>query len=500
MHDWSKQYGGLYVWWQGRFPNIVVSDPDLVKEVGIKNFSTYHDRPSPPVFYGSPEEHRFLVSGLLFVSGRKRGGIRATCEPLFHSKTLAGYMSPMQSAMQDMVDRVESVCVEKGGSLEILNSLSGMAMDVIGSTAFGIEFGAQKLDIAADAGRIEKAPRILSAAKCMFQQGPVKSAILSAFLSFIPAKLYPLLSALGVGGKKGTESMKHSALERAYMWGASQALLQNCRGGPETLQVPSEIPEDRQEAFQTAGSDYAGVKPAEGSLLDRLKNAVNRETGVPLPDMEICAQSFTFLLTGYETTSTALTYALYELAQSPAIQDQMAAEIRAVLDAKNKSDTSAFDTEDLEGLKYCEAVFYESMRKYPPVTTMISSRVASQDCTVGKFFVPKGCKVLINTWSIHRNEKYWPNPEVFRPERFLADDPEVQTRHPYAFIPFGVGARKCVGYRLAMIEGILALARLIEKFELSLDARMHSGPLDMNSRITMVPVGGVWIKAVPRKH
>jgi cytochrome P450 len=499
MQDWGKQYGGLYVWWQGRVPNVVVSDPDLVKEVGVKNFAAYHDRPSPNILGGALEEHQFVASGLLFATGKQRSGVRSACEPLFHSKSLAGYTSSMQSTLDLTVDRINSVCVEKGQSIEILNALAGMAMDVIGTTAFGVEFGAQKQDMAAADGRAEKAPRILTAAKAVFQTGQAKSLLLTAFISFVPKSLYPLLSVLGVGGKKATEGMNRFLRERAYLWGASQALLQNCRGGPETLQVEN-IPEDRQEVFREAGNDYSGVNPAPGSLQTRLKDAVNRDTKAPLSDMEICAQSFTFLLAGYETTSTALTYTMYELAQNSAIQDRMFAEIRAVLDAKNKRDTTALEYEDLEGLTYCEAVFNEAMRKYSPVTTMIQSRIASKDCKVGTFFVPKGCKMLIDSWSIHRNEKYYPNPEQFRPERFLADDPEAQTRHPYAFIPFGVGARKCVGYRLAMMEAILALARLIEKFEFSLDTRMHNGALDMSSRITMVPVGGIWIKAVPRKH
>jgi thromboxane-A synthase len=80
----------------------------------------------------------------------------------------------------------------------------------------------------------------------------------------------------------------------------------------------------------------------------------------------------------------------------------------------------------------------------------------------------------------------------------MRGSPEAAARHPYAFLPFGLGPRKCLGYRLATEEGVLVLARLLARFEFSLDGERHAGPLDVRSAITMAPRDGIWLRARER--
>lgn len=97
---------------------------------------------------------------------------------------------------------------------------------------------------------------------------------------------------------------------------------------------------------------------------------------------------------------------------------------------------------------------------------------------------------MFNIYALHHDPKYFPEPESFKPERFLDGTKEGKD----GFIPFGIGPRKCIGYKLAMEEGMLALAKIMQRFDLELDAEKHTGPLKVMAGITLVPVDGIWIK------
>lgn len=277
------------------------------------------------------------------------------------------------------------------------------------------------------------------------------------------------------------------------------------RGLGETFQVP-----EASSAFRRAYEEFSLRTPPPTSIVSRLKDAVNKQTGQPLSDTDICAQLFTFLLAGYETTSLALSYTLYLLAKHPDIQQRA----RAELDALGEGPIAY---EDLSKLPYTEACFLEAMRMYPPVSALLAlARVptgqaadivlpAKDGGSGGEgeggtvFHIPAGSRVGLSIYTIHHDPKHFPEPEVFRPERFLAGSAEAAARHPGAYFPFGLGPRKCVGYRFAQEEGVLCLARLLRRFELRLDPQRHSGPLDLRTSVTIVPQGGIWLQVSSRK-
>ncbi|EFN54612.1 hypothetical protein CHLNCDRAFT_135119 [Chlorella variabilis] len=107
------------------------------------------------------------------------------------------------------------------------------------------------------------------------------------------------------------------------------------------------------------------------------------------------------------------------------------------------------------------------------------------------------CRVMFNIWTLHRDPRYWEAPEEFRPARFLPD--EAASHHPGAYFPFGLGPRRCVGWRFALEEGVLCLARIFQRFELRLDAERHTGPLDLRSSVTLAPPKGIWLKVHGRE-
>jgi unspecific monooxygenase len=202
---------------------------------------------------------------------------------------------------------------------------------------------------------------------------------------------------------------------------------------------------------RAAGKDE-GAPPRD--LFDLMGEARDPETGEAFSDEQLGDQVATMILAGHETTATALFWALYLLALDPSTQDQVAAEVNAA---------GANGTLDLERLKFTRAVVDETMRLYPPAF-LIARAAAVPDIVAG---VPVGKKdvVLISPWLLHRHEKLWRDPNAFIPSRFLPPSPPPDR---FAYLPFGVGARVCIGAHFALVEATLALAKLIGAFRVEL--------------------------------
>jgi unspecific monooxygenase len=160
------------------------------------------------------------------------------------------------------------------------------------------------------------------------------------------------------------------------------------------------------------------------------------------------------ILAGHETTATALFWSLYLLALDPATQQQLAAEVQGA------PANGAFG---IEGLKFTRAVIDETMRLYPPA--FLIARAAAAPDTIEGMPVKKNDIVLIAPWLLHRHEKLWREPNAFIPQRFMPPAPPPDR---FAYLPFGVGARICIGAHFALVEATLALARIVGAFRIEL--------------------------------
>ena len=189
-------------------------------------------------------------------------------------------------------------------------------------------------------------------------------------------------------------------------------------------------------------------------LFDLMNAARDPETGEAFSEAQLGDQVATMILAGHETTATALFWALYLLALDPVAQEQLAAEARQV-----PADGEA----DLDRLKFTRAVVDETMRLYPPA--FLIARAASGPDVIADIPVKKNDVILIAPWLLHRHEKLWRDPNAFVPERFLAPAPPPDR---FAYLPFGVGARVCIGAHFALVEATLALARIIAAFRVTL--------------------------------
>jgi unspecific monooxygenase len=205
-------------------------------------------------------------------------------------------------------------------------------------------------------------------------------------------------------------------------------------------------------AERRAAGKNAGAPPRD--LFDLMDAARDPETGEAFTDAQLGDQVATMILAGHETTATALFWSLYLLALDPETQDQVAAEVT------NATVEGGFE---LERLKFTRAVIDETMRLYPPA--FLIARAAAAPDTVAGLPVRRRDVILIAPWLLHRHEKLWRDPDAFMPSRFMAPAPPPDR---FAYLPFGVGPRVCIGAHFALVEATLALAKLIGAFRVEL--------------------------------
>ncbi|GBO27378.1 Cytochrome P450 4V2 [Araneus ventricosus] len=184
-----------------------------------------------------------------------------------------------------------------------------------------------------------------------------------------------------------------------------------------------------------------------------------------MSEEDIRDQLMTFMIAGQDSTKVSLSWILYLLGLDAAIQ----AKIHEELDLVFGEDHARHATvEDLKNLKYLDCVIKETLRLYPPIP--ILARYINNDTEICGYQIPKGTTCLVFPHVLHRDEKVFPNPEAFNPDRFLPEN--STTRHPYAYIPFSAGPRNCIGHKLALMELLTVTSTILRRYTVeSLDHR-----------------------------
>jgi cytochrome P450 len=221
-----------------------------------------------------------------------------------------------------------------------------------------------------------------------------------------------------------------------------------------------------------------------GDLLSMLLKATD-EDGSGLSNQQLRDEVMTIFLAGHETTALTLSWAWYLLALNPDSEKKFHAELDQVLGGRLPT------MDDMSQLKFTEMIAKESMRLYPPAYAL--GREAINDCEIGGFRVPAGAQVFMNQWATQRDARFFVEPETFRPERWT---PEFTASLPkYAYFPFGGGPRACIGNYFAMMEVILLLATIGQRFRFSL---VPDHPVSLMPAMSLRPTDGIRVTVEKR--
>lgn len=224
-----------------------------------------------------------------------------------------------------------------------------------------------------------------------------------------------------------------------------------------------------------------------GDLLSMLILATDTEgDGKGMTDEQLRDEAMTIFLAGHETTANAMTWTWYLLSQHEEVETKLHEELDEVL-----SDGKLPAFEDVPRLKYTEKVFAESMRLYPPAWAV--GRFAIKDVEIGGYQIPKGSLVLMSQYAMHRDKRYYKDPEKFMPERWVTDPKDA--KQPFTYFPFGGGARRCIGDQFAWMEGVLLLATIARKWKLR---HVPEHKVEMQPLVTLRPKYGMQMVANSR--
>jgi cytochrome P450 len=222
-------------------------------------------------------------------------------------------------------------------------------------------------------------------------------------------------------------------------------------------------------------------------------------TGKKMSDLQVRDEVMTIFIAGHETTANALTWTFYLLSQYPEVEQRLHDELDSVLSSSsngsnnNSSSGSRIPTgDDIPKLQYTEKVFRESMRLYPPVWTI--GRYVENDYSIGEYTIPVGSSLLMSQYVMHRNSRYYEEPERFNPDRWTE---KFKTQLPrFGYFPFGGGIRGCIGESFAWMEGILVIATIAQRWTMRL---VPNHRVKLDPAITLRPKCGMKMKLIQRK-
>jgi cytochrome P450 len=219
---------------------------------------------------------------------------------------------------------------------------------------------------------------------------------------------------------------------------------------------------------------------ARQDLLAMLLEAQDADTGERMNDEQVRDETLTLLLAGHETTAACLGWAWHLLRAHPQVFEQLRAELDATLGGRRP------EMDDLPRLTYCRAIVEETLRLYPPAWAQPRESIAADE--VDGYRIEAGSIVMVAAWVTQRRPDLWTDPDRFDPERFL--DGRAAALPPFAYYPFGGGARQCIGSHFAMMEAQIVLATLAQRFDIEPDA----APVDPAATFTLRPRQEIWLR------
>ena len=422
---------GLFI---ARTPILVLNDADLIKDVLIRDFSKFADRG-----FSVHERTEPLSVNLFNLESERWRPLRSKLSPIFTSGKLKD-MFPLIIECSNHLETYLNKLVTKGDPIECRELTARFTTDVIGACAFGIDMNA----MAEEDSEFRLMGRKIFAVT-------VENIFRLKMRHYMP-RIYDLLGYV----------MPEKKFSPFF-----------------TKIVMDTINYRKQNHI---------IRPDFINMLIELQKHSDTLENIKLTDSLLAAQAFVFFAAGFETSSSTMSNALYELAQNHEAQDKLREEITEYF-AKNNGQLKY---EDIKDLKYLDKIFKETSRKYPAGPLLM--RKATSDYTFNgtKVTIPKKMVLWIPIFSIHRDPNIYPNPDVFDPERFNED--ATAARHPMHYLPFGDGPRNCIGARFAVCQTKVGLIKILRNHKVHVcDKTTIPYEFDPGAFL-LAPKGGIYLK------
>ncbi|CAG2109661.1 unnamed protein product [Medioppia subpectinata] len=436
--EWYNTYGPVYGKYNCGKPELSVADPALIKQILVKDFHKFHNRGVTRVDEG-------MNTNLFSSRDEHWKRIRAIASPTFTSHKLKDMYPVVNECCRHFLAALDRDVSTGRTEVELKVLMAAYTIDVMGSCVFSAHtdsYTDPNNPFTTKTNWILKNFSNLSA--------DILTNILPTFLTkwLATNSLSNMMFFMHLSGRLVSER-KH-AVQKPH----------------DLLQYFIDM---KREDNNTTGADSAATDAMIGHHLtadvDELmaeKRALSGVVAKKLTEEEVIAQSVLFFFGGVESTASTLSFCTYELALNPDIQDALVAETS---EAFNEN-TGDIDYETVSRLPLLDAVISETLRKYPPGVN--PKREAAEDVMLTKgtdgsvFMIKKGMNIDIPVYAIHHSPDNYPDPEAFKPDRFLP-----QNRHhikPYTYLPFGAGPRNCIGMRFGLLEIKLAMVKLLRQF------------------------------------
>jgi cytochrome P450 len=371
---------------------------------------------------------RMLGYGLVTTNGEAHKRQRRLTQPAFHSKRIDAYAGTMVAYTLAMIDDWQIDDLLGGLTLDISEAMRELTMYIVVRTLFG----ADRIAMKDTADRVGQAIHDL-------------------------------------------QDITNREFQSPIVWPNWLPSASNRRRRAATNVLYETIDELIAERWATA---VDGRVADTGDLLSMLLLSMD-ESGDRMSDAEVRDQLVTLFVAGHETTSNALTWTWYLLSQHPDVEAKLHEELVRVLSGRPPS------LADLPALPYTLQIIKEAMRLYPPAW-LLNNRWTAEDTVIGDYPIRRGELIWLSPYVSHRRPKYFPDPERFDPNRWI---PEREKALPkYAYMPFGGGARVCIGNSFALMEAHLIVAALAQRARLSL---APGQTIDPNPQITLSNKGGM---------
>ncbi|XP_060830923.1 cytochrome P450 4C1-like [Bombus pascuorum] len=434
MVKWGKELGEMYLVWVGTRPFIFLYKLEAIQPLLS---SSVHIDKSLEYGYLKP----WLGSGLVTSSGEKWHSRRKLLTPTFHSGLLEVYL---KTAIREAQILISCIRQEVGKpEFDIVPYAKRAALDIICDSSMGCNINAQK--------NFENEYVLAVNTLASISQ----RRFLNVWLSF-------------------------DWIFKLTRWGRKyyQALC-------VTDEFINKIIAERKAEWRAKKDGNCHERSHKRQALLDLLLALSKD-GEVLTDTDIRDEVNTFMFAGHDTTATSISWILYALGRHPQYQKKILDEYYEI------AETEEISLDMLSKLTWLEACIKESWRIYP-VAPLIARQIYSPITILGHK-LPVGSTVLVNSFLLHRDTRYFPEPDAYRPERFLPSGPKYP---PYAFIPFSAGSRNCIGWKYATMIVKILILHVLKNFQVkSIDTEDQ---LRLSSELVLRNANGLRLQITPRK-